>query len=369
MEKCLVAICLILCLTVSCQDNSIPPGTTGDPSAPVTGLAHTARVETRSVPLVYEAVGTIRPLTESVLESRVASQILKVNVAAGERVEQGQLLVQLDNRHLLTRLRQAREGEAAARNGLNQALKAVDEARAGRDHAQAEYKRTQSLFEKHVVASQKLDLDKAAFLQARARLEQAQKSVDVAQSRLAQAGQVVKEAEISLEYTRITAPADGVVVRRHVDPGDQAPPGKPLLTLQTSGALQLEAQVREGMMPHIRKGHPYAVRVATANIKVTAVVEEVIPYADPQTRTFVVKATLPHTQGLYPGMFGRLMVPFGSRSTLVMPQSALTRIGQLETVMVKSGEGFSRVYVTTGRKMGNGVEVLSGLTQTDVVGW
>jgi hypothetical protein len=58
---------------------------------------------------------------------------------------------------------------------------------------------------------------------------------------------VVKESTISLEYTRILAPEDGVVLKRFVEPGDLALPGKPLVALRTSGALRLEAYVREGI--------------------------------------------------------------------------------------------------------------------------
>ncbi|MCG8566442.1 MAG: efflux RND transporter periplasmic adaptor subunit [Desulfobacterales bacterium] len=368
MKNCLICLGITLFLTVSCQNNTIPPGTTPDGSPPPPP-AHTTPVTSTELSQFYEAVGTIRPLTESVLEARVGGQILKIHATAGERVEMGQCLVELDGRSLKARLRQAREGESAARNGLNQALKAVDEARAGQERARADYQRTQTLFEKHVVPSQKLDLDKSAFLQAQARLAQSRKAVDVARSRLAQAGEVVREADIALEYTRIKAPAAGVVVKRHVDPGDQALPGKPLMVLQTSGALRLEAQVREGMMAHIRKGAAYPVVIQTAQREVMALVDEVVPYADPQTRTFIVKAALPQTPGVYPGMFGRLRIPTGKTRALMVPANALTRVGQLETVLVKSHSGFSRIYVTTGKVVGGNVEILSGLNDSDVVGW
>ena len=367
MKKCLVYLCLMLFSIVSCGDNSIPPGKTD--TAATSPPPHTAPVTAVEIPRYHEAVGTIRPLTESVMESRMAAQILKVAVAPGDPVTRGHLLVELDSRSAKASLAKAREGEGAARNALNQALKAVDEARAGRDQARAELDRTQSLFDKQVVPSQKLDLDQAAFLQAKARTEQALRAVDVARSRLAQAGEAVKEAQIQLEYTRITAPADGVVIQRHVDPGDQALPGKPLLTLQTSGALRLEAQVREGLMKHIRKGQRYPVTIQTAQRRVEAVVEEVVPYADPRTRTFVVKAALPQTPGVYPGMFGRLRIPAGTRNTLVIPAEAVTRVGQLETVRVKTDTGFSRVHITTGKVLQSQIEILSGLTRADVVGW
>ena len=362
-------LCLISLFIVSCGDNDVPPGTTPDTKT-IVSMDHTARVTRKTIFQTYDAVGTIRPLTESSLEARIPGQVLFVGASIGDRVEAGSLLVKLDDGQLSAQLSQAREGERAAQGGLNQSLKGVDAAKAAMDQARAAHERTQSLFKKQILASQQLEMDRAAFLTARARLDQARKSVDMARARLAQAKEVVREATIGLEYTQILAPAAGVVVHRHVDPGDQALPGKPLLTIQTSGALRLEAQVREGMIPHIVKGKTYRVFIQGPQKTVDAKIQEVAPYADPNTRTFKVKAALPRVTGVYPGMFGRLMVPIAPRKALIIPAQAVVRIGQLEMVNVKTGPNvYSRVFITTGETMDKGVEVLSGLNENDELGW
>jgi multidrug efflux pump subunit AcrA (membrane-fusion protein) len=68
---------------------------------------------------------------------------------------------------------------------------------------------------------------------------------------------------------------------------------------------------------------------------------EIVPAADPTTRSFMVKVDLPETEGLYPGMFGRLLVPVGKISVVWIPGRALERVGQLEMVRVKSHEGWA----------------------------
>ena len=94
---------------------------------------------------------------------------------------------------------------------------------------------------------------------------------------------------------------------------------------------------------------------------------EIIPAADPASRSFMVKVDLPDTDGLYPGMFGRLMVPVGKISVVWIPENGLERVGQLEMARVKRGNEWMRVYVTAGRFFDGRVEILSGLNGDEVV--
>jgi len=365
---------LFLPLVFSCENNTIPPGFSMDTTQNEILVQHTTGVESRQVTQIYEAVGTIRPLTETIIESQVSSQILKINVVPGARVEAGQVLVLLDTRQLNTRLEQAKQGLAYANNTLSQAKKAIDEAKAGQDQANAAYLRTKILFEKEVVTSQQMEIDRAAFLQAKARYEKSREGVQAAKSNIRQATEVVKEARIGLGYASIKAPASGVVVERLIDPGDQAIPGKPLLIVQTSGSLRLEARVREGLIGKIIHGNPYAVGIETLKTNVTATIEEIAPYADPSTRTFLVKAALPDTPGIYPGMFGRLLIPVKTEATLLIPKEAVIRVGHLEMVNVhtpddKNKKRYRSVYIKTGKTIGQKIEVLSGLTGTETLGY
>jgi len=152
------------------------------------------------------------------------------------------------------------------------------------------------------------------------------------------------------------------VVTRLAEPGDLAWPGKPLLVLQTRGDLRLEAQVREGLIQHIRIGDELTTEITALNSTFSGTVEEIVPSADPATRTFLVKVGLPGGEGLFPGMFGRLFVPIEQTDVIVIPQKALARIGQLEVVTVLSDNQWEQVFVKTGRVIDNNmIEILSGL--------
>jgi HlyD family secretion protein len=284
-------------------------------------------------PDFYEAVGTVRPRTETRVEAQVSARVQKVLVRAGDRVQAGQLLAQLDVSQLMTKQGQADQGLKSARAAL--------------DLAQAEYGRISRLYQKK--AAPKRDMDRAS------------EALKQAQATMKRSEEQVAEARIASSYTRITAPEAGQVIQRLTEPGDLALPGRPLLILQTGGALRLEANVREGFISRVRQGQKLEVLVPALGGKLRGQVEEIIPSADPLTRTFLVKVVIKNAPGIYSGMFGRLLIPVGQSQVVLAPSSAITRVGQLELVTVLEKTGARRIYVTTGRKRGDDIEILSGL--------
>jgi RND family efflux transporter MFP subunit len=372
MKKNVLFLLLISILLIffACENDKIQPGfTKAGPSKKISDLKNIITVERQEIIQVYEAVGTIRPLTESVIESQVSAQVIKVSCVPGTAVKKGQLLIQLDARHLTAKLKQAKEGLAVAKNSLKQTYKSMDEAKAGLDQAKAAYNRTKKLFDSDIVPSQKLEIDKAGFLQAKARYEKSQETAPSSKASIRQAQEIIKEAQIALGYSRITSPATGVVAKRMIDPGDLAAPGKPLLVIQTSGALRLEGHVREGLISRVILGKEYQVKIETTEKTVPARIDEIVPYADPTTRTFLVKASLPDTPGIYPGMFGRLLIPVEKEQTLLIPQKAVIQVGQLELVHVKKDNTWQSVYIKTGKRFGEKIEVLAGLSGNETIGY
>jgi HlyD family secretion protein len=369
MKKNYILIFAVLIL-FSCDSDKIAPGISKDNTqTTILKPDNIVKVEQKQVSNVYEAVGTIRPLTESVIESQISAQVLKVSCVPGAEVKKGQILIKLDSRRLTTQLQQAKEGLSVARNNLKQTYKSINEAQAGMEQAAAAYNRTKKLFKKDIVPSQKLEIDKAGFLQAKARLEKAQEAEHAAKASIRQSQEIVNEANIGFGYSNIKSPAAGIVAQRLIDPGDLAVPGKPLLIVQTSGALRLEANVREGLIGKIILGSEHEVKIKTIGKSLVSVIEEIIPYADPDTRTFIVKAALPKTPGVYPGMFGRLLIPVGTDKTLLIPKNAVSYVGQLELVNVQKNDQWQRVYIKTGRIFGEKIEVLSGISINETIGY
>ncbi|MDM8540422.1 efflux RND transporter periplasmic adaptor subunit [Desulfococcaceae bacterium HSG9] len=318
----------------------------------------------------YKAVGTVRPRTETRIESLITAKVVKINVRPGSKVTKGQVLIVLDSRQPNSRLDQARQALKTAIAGKKQSQQAVIAAKAKFNQAESDYKRVQTYFKSQAATAQKLERAKSAFLQAKAEVKRAREAQTGAQSQIRQAEEVVKETRIALEYTQIKAPESGEVLKRQVEQGDLALPGKPLLILQTAGALRLEAYVREGLIKQVKQGTELKAVITTLNTTTTATVDEIIPYADPQTRTFLVKATLPPIEGLFPGMFGKLLIPVQELEVVMIPRETVRHVGQLELVAVQDNNNRWRSqFIKTGKHFGDKVEVLSGLSGNETIGY
>jgi len=330
----------------------------------------TVTAERAALPRVFDAVGTVQARTDSRVEAQVTGRVLKVLVRPGDKVKAGDELVVLDSRASTAQLERSRQAQASAQSQIGQARDALASAQAAFDKAESTYRRMKQLFDQKVVTAEEVEKAEAAHLQAKAALSQAREGVNAAQSRGREAGKVVQEAEIGLDYTTIRAQEDGEVAQRLADPGDLAIPGKALLSLQTSGSLRLEAMVRESLIGRVKIGQvlPVVIEALEGGAPISGTVDEIEPLADPVTRSFLVKARLPERPGLYPGMFGRLLIPLGEREGVLAPEAAVTRVGQLETVRVKADDTWQTVYVRTGAAHGDKVEILSGLSGGETLG-
>jgi hypothetical protein len=97
-------------------------------------------------------------------------------------------------------------------------------------------------------------------------------------------------------------------------------------------------------------------------------VDEIVPSADPGSRSFLVKVGLRESSGLFPGMFGRLLIPIGQTHKIYIPPKAVTQVGQLHFVIVKTELGDVRRYVRLGaRADADRVQVISGLASGEKI--
>lgn len=315
----------------------------------------------------YEAVGTIRSATEASIEAQINSQIKKVLVTPGESVVKGQPLVILDDREYSSRLFRAKEGLRSSKAVKEQARQGLKASKASLAQAEAEYTRTKNFFESQAATAQQLENSESAWKQAVAGEKNAIEALKAAESGIKQADELVKQAEITLGYTIIKAPANGVILKKTAEVGDIALPGRPLFLVRTNSLLRIEANVREGLISSISIGQKLDVEIKNLDLTINAVVNEIEPYADPQTRTFLVKAELPKIDGLYPGMYGKLLIPEKYEEAVTIPITAVKTVGQLHFVIVEENRKLHRRFITTGMTLGNNIEVLSGLAGTETI--
>jgi len=151
-----------------------------------------------------------------------------------------------------------------------------------------------------------------------------------------------------------------------VDAGTLVMPGTPLLTVEDTAHLRLEASVPQDLVAKIHPGQKTAVRTDAGQWEGT--VMEISPATDVGTRTFVVKVGLPANCACRSGEYGKALFSAGETRALAISQAAVMARGQLEGVYVVSPQGLAEYrLVTTGRRVGEQVEILSGLSEGERV--
>ncbi len=297
------------------------------------GSGRIVDVVARTLPLEETAVGEIQPVHRIELASRLLARVLEVNVSAGQHVRAGEVLVRLEQSDL-----NARRAQAEA---------AVAQARAALDQARSEESRLRSAFEKNAVAQ--------------IEMERAVNAHKGAEASLARALQSLTEAETVAEYATLKSPIDGTVVDKRVNTGDTVSPGQVVATVLDPKKMQMVASVRESLSRYLTVGGSVSVKVDVLDHTCLGTVSEIVPEAESGSRTFQVKVTGPCPEGVYTGMFGRLSIPVGEETVVLIPREAIRTVGQVECVDVALDGRRQRRAVRLGRTIEGQVEVLSGL--------
>lgn len=354
----------VIAVTALLSACSSKPGTAEPEPATVTGV-QLETIHLQSWPDAYTATGTIRSATSSVLGAQISGTVREIRVKPGDRVRRGEVLALLDDRTPRAQLASADAGVAASKAGLDEVGNALAAAAAQRKLAETTYHRYQDLLAKNSVTQQEFDGAEAAYKSALANeaAAAARKQQMEAQGQAAQSER--EAAQTMFSYSRIVSPLDGLVTAKLVDAGTLVMPGTPVLTVEDTAHYRLEASVPEDMLPRIRVGQ--RARVATGESRFPGTVVEVVPAADPASRTFVVKVALPAC-GCRSGEYGTADFASGDVKALAVARSSVVERGQLEGVYVAGPNGIAEYrLVKTGRTLGDRVEILSGLSDGERV--
>lgn len=279
-------------------------------------------VESRKTVRTQALPGTVYPSDQAVIASKIMATIELVEVAIGEAVEEGQLLVELD------------AGEIHAQ---------VEQAEAALAQLERNYER-----EKALLAQSATTVESVRTLEDEIRLARAR----------------LLEARIMESYTAIRSPFDGLVTSKEVRRGDLASPGVPLLTVEGKGNLEVHVDVPDSLM-----AVPYgeSVDVRSGPDRYTGKLSEWSPAADPASRTRLAKLQLPADSPLRSGQYVRVNWPAETVQSLWMPAAALSQLGQLERAFVLNNGTLEMELIRTGTLQEGKLQVLAGLEEGDRV--
>ena len=318
----------VLLMAAACQPRSpaVPVQSTAATVSRATLLVHDTTIDGS-----LEVAGIAAPIREATLGTTLVGSVTEVLVHEGQVVHAGDVLARIDARDVNARGTQAAAGVAQAEAVLENA----------RLHA----RRLQALY-----------ADSAA---AKAQLDDANASLARAEAGARAAHGAAAEVEAMRAYADIRSPFDGIVTKRHVDPGSFVMTGTPLITVQDVSRLRLSVTATpadvHGMLPgtHIDariEGQP-----------ASAVVEGIVPATG--NAVYVVNALVDNPSGKFlAGASAALFLPRAARTGILLPEAALVHEGDLVGVRVRAGSGGTELrWLLVARVDAAHVEVLSGL--------
>ena len=286
-----------------------------------------------------EYAAEVRARTESRLAFRVGGKILARQAEAGQRVQAGQVLAEVDVQDY------ALAAQAAQALAIG--------ARAQRDLAASDYKRYEALLAQNFISAAELERRSAGLKAAQSSLEQA---LSQAQSQANQAG-----------YAKLLATTSGVVTGVEAEPGQVVSAGQSVLRFAHDGPRDAVFAVPEHVVGRLKLGQKMSVTVGSTPQSFQGRVREIGASADPATRTFTVKLALEKAESLPLGITLNVQAPqlAGSQPDVTkLPTSALRQDAQGTAVWVldEATMTVNSQVVQLGPVNGNDVAVVSGLT-------
>lgn len=294
----------------------------------------TEPAEYQTKPKQYQLDGVIEAVNRSTIAAQTSGQVEQILFDVDDTVEKGALIIQLKSVEQESQLQQA-EAE-------------VNRATAVYKEAQGEYRRIKGVFEKSLVS--KSSLDKALSALKTSKATQASSLANLEQARE------------QLQYTAIRAPYSGIVTQRHVELGEFAAAGQPLISGVSLDQLRVTVAVPQSMVETVRAEHRSWVQLSPKNI-IEIRDLTVFPIANARSNTFKVRIPLPTgTQSAFPGMFVKVIFAVGSQKQLMIPSQSIVYRSEVTGAYVVGADGKIQFrYIRIGKQSPESTQVLAGL--------
>ena len=317
-------------------------------------------VDTTNIEVPIKFSAKMKGQSDVTIMPQVSGQLMKIYVTEGQHVNRGQTLFVIDSRNAQHELESARANLQAAQANLQAA-------QAQANSAKLEYESNKNLYEKQIVSNYMLESSLNSYKQAQAAVSQAQASVS-------QARTTVNRARVNLGFCTVTSPVSGIIGEIGVHAGDQVTPMTQLTIVSGNQKMEAEFSLPESVLEAgLSSGYTQSDKAKNiANLPdVLFVMKNGTEYphkgrissltgvVNATTGSLACKATFPNPDGvLYSGIQGTVVLPYGRKAVMVIPQTAVVKLQDKSLVyMVKSDSTATAVAVTT-TDAGNGKDVI-----------
>lgn len=372
-RKRTVSIAAALCfMTVACKSNNPSATENTTPPASVVAVTHATLANT------FTVAGEFLPYQEVELHAKVAGYIRRINVDIGDKVKAGEVLATLDVPELQAQVQGAQAGVRQTQAQILRAKNDVARAEANYAavHSAAQRLKQASDARPGLIAQQELDDAQAKDQESAAQVDAAKSAFEAMQQQLGVSQAQQQQVTSMADYSRITAPFDGIVTWRYADTGALIQAGTsnagsaPVVKIAQVSTLRLRLPVPGDIVPFVHDGDSASIRIDALNRTIMGKVNRSTGALDPATRTMQVEVDVPNRDGsLAPGMYAEVTLNVKrSGDALVVPVQAIDRSEAQPVVLVVDGQNrVERRTVQTGITTANRVEVVSGLHEGEQV--
>lgn len=283
--------------------------------------------------------GVVEAVNQATLSAQTSGRVSSLMVDVNDTVKAGDVLARFSNVEQMS-------GQNRAQAGLSAAQAQVTE-------AEADYKRMSEIYAKRLIA-------KAQYEQSLARR-------DAARAELASARAQLSESAQQLDYTVVRAPFNGVIGKRHVQVGETIAPGQAIFSINSPEQLRVRISLPQTEATSLEKNKVAKILLDNGRqISVENIV--VFPDADPDTHTVTIRLILPENiSELKPGITVKILLPASGNPGLMIPTNSLVIRSEVTSVYVIGESAISLRQVRLGHRMGDQVQVLSGLNPGETI--
>ena len=323
--------------------------------------------------------GEFRPFQEVDVHAKIAGYIRTIYVDVGDHTKAGQTLANLEVPELNAQVLGADAEVRRANDAIRRARGDLDRAESLHAAVHLDYQRLKeaSTARPGLIAEQELDDLQAKDKEGEAQVAADEAALSEARNQLDEALAHQEQLRAMTDYTRITAPFDGVVTRRFVDTGALVQAGTnsntqalPVVSVAETNLFRLTLPVPESAVPKIRLGNTVTVRVPSLNRNFEGKVSRYADAVNQETRTMHTEVDVPNKDGsIVAGMYAEVNLALAKKDeALVVPIQAVTRNGEQASVLVvNSQDRIEERNVQLGMEGTNEVEVVSGLSPSERV--